>query len=184
MNKFIGFAAALVAATGATLATPAASDAGFRGVRGCYVGGHHYSSHIWYGGRTISNCYTPVVPYYRSICPTVVAPGCSYYYPRVLGSAPLAPSSFGVTAQTAFDNTVQVHVVVPAAAKVWFNNAETQQMGVDRIFTSPPLTPGFDYTYEVKAQWTDLTGNLVTQTRQVTMRANAMVDVNFLQPAQ
>jgi uncharacterized protein (TIGR03000 family) len=184
MNKMIGFAAALATATGLALATPSIGDAGYRGVHGCYVGGHHYNGHIWYGGRINYSCYTPIVPYYRSVCSPVVVPGCSYDYPRTIcGNTPI-PNTFGLTTQTAYDNTVQIHVLVPAAAKVWFNDSETQQVGTDRLFTSPPLTPGFDYTYDVKAQWIDQSGNQVTQVRQVTMRANAQVDVNFLQPAQ
>ena len=30
---------------------------------------------------------------------------------------------------------------------------ETGQTGPDRSFSSPPLTPGKAYTYEVKARW-------------------------------
>jgi uncharacterized protein (TIGR03000 family) len=182
MTKCIGFGVALVAAVGVTLATPASSDACHRGY-GYYGGNCCYSVPV--------NCcwtnfcyYRPVVPCCQTIYYSGVVPSCYCYDAQGIVGTPVAQNTFGVTTQTASNNTVQIHVAVPAGAKVWFNDSATQQGGTDRLFTSPPLTPGFDYTYEVKAQWVDQTGKEVTQVRQVTMRANAEVNVSFLQSAR
>jgi uncharacterized protein (TIGR03000 family) len=77
-------------------------------------------------------------------------------------------------------NAAQVHIIVPAAARVWIAGEETNQTGVDRIFESPALTPGRDYSYTIKAEWLAPDGSTVSRTRQVDVTANAQVDVNFL----
>jgi len=92
-------------------------------------------------------------------------------------------NSYGATAQSspAPDNAARVRVVVPAGAKVWFDGKDTKQTGTLRRFESPQLTPGKDYTYDVKATWTE-NGKEVTRTRHVDVRANSGVTVDFTRP--
>jgi uncharacterized protein (TIGR03000 family) len=71
---------------------------------------------------------------------------------------------------------------VPANAQVWFENARTNQGGAVRDFTSPPLTPGHVYTYEIRARWQQ-DGREIDQTRQVDIQAGSQVAVDFTKPA-
>ena len=52
------------------------------------------------------------------------------------------------------DNAVLIGVRVPANAVVWFNGDRTSQTGDFREFQTPPLTPGQEFSYDVRAQWT------------------------------
>jgi uncharacterized protein (TIGR03000 family) len=79
--------------------------------------------------------------------------------------------------------TVLLNVQVPANAKVWIDGASTTSTGVARSFVSPQLTPGKQFTYEVKAQWTE-GGQQVTRTRRIPVQAGQAVDINLQQPTQ
>jgi uncharacterized protein (TIGR03000 family) len=107
--------------------------------------------------------------------------------------APTAPYSFGQlepdTQTGAFagasgssnqpaDTTVHVSVRVPAGAEIWFGGSRTISKGSVREFQSPSLTPGYQYTYEVRARWNE-NGHEVTQTQQVEVTAGARVEVDF-----
>jgi uncharacterized protein (TIGR03000 family) len=125
--------------------------------------------------------YTDNYPYYAS---------SDYYYPAygssgayidgssMYGSQSM-PYGYGSQAQ---DNEARIRVIVPQDAKLWFGNSQTQQNGQVRFFESPALTPGKDFTYDVKAQWRDANGKDVTQTRQITVRANEGTTVDFMRP--
>jgi uncharacterized protein (TIGR03000 family) len=79
-------------------------------------------------------------------------------------------------------NTAQVRVIVPAAnAKLWFEGSPTRQDGLVRLFESPALKPGHEYSYDIKAQWKE-NGKEVSRTIHVDVRANALVTVNFDRP--
>lgn len=79
--------------------------------------------------------------------------------------------------------TVLLNVQVPANAKVWIDGAPTTSTGVQRSFVSPALTPGRQFTYEVKAQWQD-NGQQVTRTRRIPVQAGQAVEINLQQPTQ
>jgi uncharacterized protein (TIGR03000 family) len=76
-------------------------------------------------------------------------------------------------------NTATIRVAVPAGATVWIDDKKTTQTGSERVFESPSLTPGADYSYDIKVQWRDQDGKEVTQTRHVNVTANASVSVDF-----
>ena len=76
--------------------------------------------------------------------------------------------------------TVLLNVQVPQNAKVWIDGAPTTSTGTSRSFVTPPLTPGREFTYEVKAQWTEGTQQ-VTRTRRIPVQAGRAVDINLLQ---
>jgi uncharacterized protein (TIGR03000 family) len=82
--------------------------------------------------------------------------------------------------QVAATNTASIRVTVPAGAKVWVDDKTTMQNGSERFFESPPLTPGADFSYDIKAQWRDQDGKEVTQTRRVNVSANASIRVDFM----
>jgi uncharacterized protein (TIGR03000 family) len=127
-----------------------------------YYGGYGYSPY-YYGG---SDVYYDTTPYYSGAMP-YDTPDYSY------GSRALVQ-----------DNAAHVRVVVPSGAKVWFDDRMTQQTGSVREFETPALTPGRDFSYDIKARWRDRDGKDVTLTRHVDVRANANVTVDFTRPAQ
>jgi uncharacterized protein (TIGR03000 family) len=61
---------------------------------------------------------------------------------------------------------------------LWFEGRATTRTGAERDFVSPELTPGTSYTWEVKARWVQ-DGRDVEQTRQVVVRPNETVTVEF-----
>jgi uncharacterized protein (TIGR03000 family) len=76
------------------------------------------------------------------------------------------------------DDAAHILVVVPSDAELWFNGTKTSQTGTQRDFVSPVLTLGKNYTYEVKARWTE-DGKPVEQTRSVHVQANSWQVVDF-----
>jgi uncharacterized protein (TIGR03000 family) len=76
----------------------------------------------------------------------------------------------------------KAHIVlrVPSNAQVTFDGQSTTSQGPLRAYVSPPIDPNKDYTYNVKAQWTQ-DGRQVTQDRQVRVRAGQIARVNFMQ---
>ena len=57
-------------------------------------------------------------------------------------------------------------------------SSATTQQGIQRTYKSPPLEPGKEYTYTVKARWM-MDGKPVEQTREVNVRAGHTSQVNF-----
>jgi uncharacterized protein (TIGR03000 family) len=160
MLKF--FAPTAVVAVAIALTTPGTSDAHWRSY-GYGWGGHGYRSG-WYTGYNYGPgyCYS-YAPYYGYTYPV------TYVYP-VQGyvNIPELPA-----------NTASIRVTVPADAKVWFDDRKTTQTGSERLFESPPLAPGSDYSYDIKVQWRDRDGKEMTQTRRVHVSANASISVDF-----
>ena len=76
------------------------------------------------------------------------------------------------------DNRVHVRLVVPADAEVWFDGTKTSETGTTRDYVSPMLTPGRDYSYEIRVRWIE-NGQPVEQTRKVSVRAGAVTTVDF-----
>jgi uncharacterized protein (TIGR03000 family) len=125
----------------------------------------------WEGRTPSSGYYVPYSP----------APAGYYYGTLPSGAMRSAGYSYGAYSRPAAqDNLARLRVIVPADAKVWFDNKATRQDGGERRFESPALTPGRTYTYDVKAQWRDKDGKEVTRTRHVDVSANSDVMVDFL----
>jgi uncharacterized protein (TIGR03000 family) len=177
------------------------------GWRGGYYGwgggwGGYYSP--WYGssytyGSPYSNYYTPP---YTNYYPYSYPSAYSYYpysYGRTLYSPTVySPTMYGNTyvsgtgstggysaTQAFYPPNAQgnmpaiIDVRVPADAQIWFDGESTSQTGTERLFRSPPLQPGQDYSYEVKARWTE-NGQDVDRTRKVRIHAGERVSVNFM----
>ena len=151
---------ALLAAFG--YAQPAA-DAGVDGRGARSPGGASASS-----GRLVS--YGPPL-YYAAPWSGAYGPGPVYqsFYP--------SPGEDGGMDRPG-NRAVTVNVSVPADAEIWFDGTKTVQTGPARRFVSPPVTPGPDYTYEVKARWRE-NGTAVTQTRRVIVHAGDVINLRF-----
>src|SRR5207249_2609270 len=134
---------------------------------GYYPG--YYNS--WYPGysRYYGSSYWPGYGSYYSYSPSYYysTPSYGYGVPDTMGYSYGAPDTMPAESTT----TAHVDVQVPRAdAEIWFEGTKTQQTGTFRQFESPPLTPGRDYTYEVRARWFD-NGKEINRTRRVPVHA-------------
>ncbi len=76
--------------------------------------------------------------------------------------------------------TAHITLKVPADADIRFNGQKTRSMGAVREYDSPPLSPGYDYTYQLQATWKQ-GGRTITQSREVSVTRGSRVTVTFPQ---
>jgi uncharacterized protein (TIGR03000 family) len=108
-------------------------------------------------------------------------PAYDHYYPYY-SPGPSSSSGSLDLARAEPDGPAHITLKVPADAEVWFDGARTKTTGAVRHYDSPPLTPGYDYTYQVRASWRE-NGHDVTETHQVSVSAGARTTVDFTSPA-
>jgi uncharacterized protein (TIGR03000 family) len=82
------------------------------------------------------------------------------------------------------DNRARITIVLPSTANdIWVEGEKMpSRLTATRIFISPPLEPGHDYSYRIKASWVNL-DQIITRERQVMVRANQSTTVDFTRPA-
>ncbi len=138
-----------------------------------YYGGGYYPGAYQSFYYPDADAY-PEAPY--PLTPSLAAPGLPF---ASLGNAaaPPAPGAPGGPG-TAVNFSVQA----PANAEIWIEGQKTSQTGDVRQFQSPPLSPGMDYQYQIRARWTD-GGTVVDQTRTMRVRAGDQFTVSFGKPA-
>ena len=73
---------------------------------------------------------------------------------------------------------VYIDVVIPPRAEITFENERTTQTGSRRLFISPPIRAGQNYTYHIKAKWTE-NGREVIRSRTVPVHAGERVMVDL-----
>jgi len=73
---------------------------------------------------------------------------------------------------------VLIGIRVPENAQIWVDGQKTAQTGAFREFVSPPLESGQQYSYDIKAQWTE-NGQEVVRDRKVTFHAGDRLMVNL-----
>jgi uncharacterized protein (TIGR03000 family) len=201
-------AGAAVLALGCLLAIPQPSHAQryYRGGSGFgfSVGGPNYNfvygnapgwngGYYGYGGSSYPRSYNNYGYGYGSY-----PYGSRYYYePRTFQAAPAV--TFGspipsTTYQSAYPsmqgdqnrdpNVATVRLRLPSDARLWLGEQEmsAQQQGNERVFVTPSLTPGTDYFYRVKAQWTE-NGQTVERSRRVAVRAGESISVDLTNAA-
>ncbi len=79
-------------------------------------------------------------------------------------------------------NEAEVIVRVPANATLFANGQPTELTGTQRIFRTPALTPGRDFSYELRVEYA-AQGETKTAKRQITVRANHRTTVDFTERA-
>jgi uncharacterized protein (TIGR03000 family) len=188
----------IILAAAALLAAPISSWAGgpgFHGGAGFHGGPGFRGGPCWHGGwcgrggwgwypgiginlNFYPGCYGPGYypvdgPY---VAPVVVPPpGYQASYP------PQSPPPGGPPAPA--ENTARFQVRMPAGEnEVWLNGVRTRQTGAQQWYKSPPMTPGEDYSYEVRARWTE-NGQTVERTRTVLIHANDRVTIDLTEPS-
>ncbi len=135
--------------------------------RGSSGGSFSYSP-SYYSGR----------PAYYGGSSAPIASSPYYYGAPSYASAPSANSSY-IAYYPSLDNAAHVRLIVPADARVWFDDEATKQGGEIRNYASPALMPDRQYVYEIKARWRDKDGQEVARTRRVNVSPNANVTVDL-----
>jgi uncharacterized protein (TIGR03000 family) len=124
----------------------------------------------WSGGGSSGRSYAR---------PRYVAPRYeeNSYGGRIYYSQPVVSPSF----IPEVDQRVQIHLQVPASARVWFDDEKTVQTGSSREFISPPLSTGTEYSYAIRAEWTD-NGQKVESARRIRIHAGDRVSLDMTKP--
>jgi uncharacterized protein (TIGR03000 family) len=119
--------------------------------------------------------------------------GGGYYggYGDVYASSAFTPSYGSVIAESAtayvppapiVDAPAQLTVILPAPdAKLWIDDYQSTQTGLERSLITPALTPGQPYSYTLLALWIE-NGQPVSRARLVQFQAGESVVVDFTAP--
>jgi uncharacterized protein (TIGR03000 family) len=124
---------------------------------------------IYYSSNVVTGAPAPVT--------TVTTTQSLYYTPPTTTGSGVSSVSYTEPAATA----ARLHVRVPADATLWIDDKPTAQTGPERDFITPPLTPGRNYHYDMRARWMD-NGKPVERTVRVEIRPNQTSQVDFLAP--
>jgi uncharacterized protein (TIGR03000 family) len=75
---------------------------------------------------------------------------------------------------------IRYEITVPcASATVFLDGVETRQTGLNRVYITPPVDAGRDYTVKVTVQWKGQDGAPRTQARTLDVQAGATVRCAF-----
>jgi uncharacterized protein (TIGR03000 family) len=153
---------------------------------GTYYNHNHYNNYhdhyhnypvvgfgIGLGGYPYLGSYYPSYAYDPYYLPRV-----SYYpTPIIIGQVPADPVLPAISTAPA-----AIRVIVPdPQAKVWFDSTLTQQNGLDRLFHTPALTPGGNYSYRIRASWM-AAGKEVVQENVTQVSPGQTTVVDFTKP--
>jgi len=139
-----------------------------------YYGRGYYPGYYggYYPGYYGNYDYAPDYDTYSAAPDYYTTPAPDYGNAPDYGTAPAAPSR----------NTARVTIHVPDPnADIWFNGTKTAQKGTERVFESPELEPGRDFTYDVRARWME-DGREVEQDRKIEVHAGDRLTANFPMP--
>jgi uncharacterized protein (TIGR03000 family) len=163
---------------------------------GYHVGGYHFGGYLGgyrpggYPGYTATRrSFSGVYPYtpsgygYYSYAPGP-SPGLGGTLGHVGESELSVPEEYEgtepyyTTAHASSNAPAYITVSVPAGSRLWFEGRPVHSMGRVRQFRSPPLAPGHEYVYDIRARWRQH-GRLVTQTRQVAVSSGGAIAIKF-----
>ena len=130
---------------------------------------------LWGSGRAAAQYSYRPAPQYPFVS--------SIDAPNVYGAYTQGPGFFytgGVAPASAPEEQVAyIHVrVSPPHAEIRFEGSKTAQIGSSRLYVSPPLNQGQNYTYDIQVSWKE-NGREVTQDRRVPVRAGDRLSVVF-----
>jgi uncharacterized protein (TIGR03000 family) len=122
----------------------------------------------WGGGSSGRSYYRPqfVAPRYEENFTPGNSYGRSFVSPNVISEV---------------DNRVRIHLQVPANARVTFDGEKTAQTGSSRDFITPPLPSGKEFSYAVRAEWTE-NGQKMESTRSIMIHAGDRVSLDLSKP--
>jgi uncharacterized protein (TIGR03000 family) len=159
---------------------------GFGGV-GVFVGGFPYYGYggygyggYGYGGGYYDPGYAAPVYTYPSYVPVPVevpVPVPSYTPPMT----PAQVQTPGTGDRAPADPVAHLQIKLPGDAELWIEGEKTKQSGDTREFTSPELTAGQTFVYEMKARWTE-GGKEVIKTKRIPVQAGSWIGIDFMRP--
>jgi uncharacterized protein (TIGR03000 family) len=103
--------------------------------------------------------------------------------PNVYGAYTEGPGFFYSNAMPPADapeeQVAYLHIrVVPAHAAISIEGSKTASIGSSRLYVSPPLNQGENFTYTIHVSWKE-NGKEVTQDRKVPVRAGDRLSIVF-----
>jgi uncharacterized protein (TIGR03000 family) len=152
---------------------------GGSGLGGYGLGGYGYGSGGYglggYGGGGYGSYLPYSGGYGAAVSPLVVSgPGNTLNSPAGPPPSQTPPPP---------DNAAHLQLIVPENAEVQFDGSKTTQTGLAREFVSPPLNAGQVFTYKITVRSTDPSGRPFDDTRNIRVRANDWVRIDFTRPA-
>lgn len=153
---------------------------------GGYYHGGNYSGYgrYGYGGFGYGGFYGLGYPYFSDYG----WPPYSAYTPRYYDVGPDdygysdSPYSYAPYSENVAGDRAGVRVVLNnPAAELTVEGDGSRSLGRTRFFTSQPLEPGYKYSYQVTATWTE-NGQQVSETRKVALVPCQTSVVDFTQP--
>ncbi len=130
----------------------------------------------WGWGYPLASSYD-YVPAYDYVEPAAIT-SAGYYSPP---SPDLAVQPETPPAQQPGDDTAHLMVLVSENAQLWFDGSLTNQRGNQREFVTPPLTPGKNYIYDLRARWMQ-DGRPYEAKRTVYIHANDWLQIDLTRP--
>lgn len=80
--------------------------------------------------------------------------------------------------------TARITVKVPVEAKITIEGEITKQVGGTREFVSPELMEDIDYVYHLRAEWVDMSNNIIQREARVALKAGAHQVVLFQEDSE
>ena len=141
--------------------------------RGYYPYAYSYGYYpAWYNRFGYRSTYYGSPSFYTRQMPGYYAYQSAYPSPEVVNRMP----DPGLSVLAA------VRVPTPDT-QLWIEGKEMTSGGILRTFISPPLESGKDYTYTIRASWTE-NGKAVDRTQVVDVKAGKRVAVDFTEGQQ
>ena len=109
--------------------------------------------------------------YYYGPIDSYSPPATTYYQPQTTTTSFYQPA--------ADPNAVNMEVVLPENATLWIQDQQMSESGAVRRFVSPALETGKSFTYNLRAKWTDASGQSVERTKKVDVKAGSWIGVDF-----
>jgi len=157
---------------------------------GGYCGG--YSSYCGYGYGGYSGGYGGYCGYsyscYRPVCYTACYPTYSYCAPIHYSCPPImitpsTPKKDDKKKPEEVSTQATIVVNLPADARLTFDGEQTASTSSQRIFVTPELKPGTDYSYVAKAEAVRDGKPVVLDEKKITIRAGQTTEVTLGSPA-
>ena len=104
----------------------------------------------------------------------------SFYQGPIDSDQAYANTGVQVPTEAGDENAAMIAVRVPQNAEIWFDGQKTSRTGTVRQFETPPLQPGQEYAYDVRARWNE-NGREVDRRRHVIVHAGDRFGLNFLE---
>ncbi len=186
---------------GGVAATHHHGGAATYGYGGGYLAGYGYGGG-YLAGYGYGSLYSP---YYSGYAPAAVGSAAPYGYgggyPMLSAVGPIVPPAISQHAPLHFtgiappydastldsataknrpvDNAGHFELVLPFQAEVFVNGAPTTQTGFVRHYSTPKLTPGHAYTYQVRVRYMNAHRDMVEDTRAIQFKANDWFRIDF-----